>query len=69
MPNASRGRWLVMETGDFDGDDDPDIALGSYLFSPGEALETRQETWRRTGASVTILYNTRNDHPTKNPVQ
>lgn len=69
VPNAARGRWLVMETGDFDGDADPDIALGSYLFSPGEAPEPLLETWRRTGASVTILYNTRNDRPLKSPVQ
>ena len=69
LPNVSRGRWLVMETGDFDGDADPDIALGSYLFSPGEVPESLLETWRRNGSSVTILYNTHHDNPTKNPVQ
>lgn len=69
LPNAARGRWLVMETGDFDGDADPDIALGSYLFSPGEVPLPMLHTWREQGASVTILYNTRRDRHAKSPAQ
>ncbi len=69
LPNAARGRWLVMETGDFDGDADPDIALGSYLFSPGEVPLPMLQTWREQGASVTILYNTRRDRHAKSPAQ
>jgi len=69
LPNAARGRWLVMETGDFDGDGAPDIALGSYLFSPGEVPLPMLQAWRQRGASVTILYNTRRGGHAKSPAQ
>lgn len=35
-PEASLGKWLTMEAGDFDKDGDTDLALGSYFQSVGE---------------------------------
>lgn len=33
LPSAASGKWLTMETGDFDHDGDIDIALGSYFHN------------------------------------
>jgi hypothetical protein len=52
------GRWLVMDAGDIDGDDDLDIVLGSYVRAPTEAPAFLAEAWERQGASLQILRNT-----------
>lgn len=56
--NAGRGKWLVMETGDFDGDNDTDIALGSFTYGPAGAALSYSWGWQREGASVVVLHNT-----------
>jgi hypothetical protein len=68
LPNAERGKWLVMETGDFDGDGDLDIALGSFLYMPGQVPPSIGEAWRQRGSSVTILYNRLREVAAKSPV-
>jgi hypothetical protein len=55
--NAARGKWLVMETGDFDGDNDTDIALGSFTYGAVGASSEFSGSWHQSGASVLILYN------------
>jgi hypothetical protein len=62
--NAARGKWLVMETGDFDGDHDTDIALGSFTYGAAGAALSYSWGWQREGASVLVLHNT-----LKNPAQ
>jgi hypothetical protein len=46
-----------METGDFDGDNDTDIALGSFTYGAVGASSEFSGVWHRSGASVLILYN------------
>ncbi len=38
-PEAASGKWLTMETADFDGDGDLDIVLGSYFHTMGEMTQ------------------------------
>ncbi len=38
-PEAAAGKWLTMETADFDGDGDLDIVLGSYFHTMGEMTQ------------------------------
>jgi len=38
-PEAANGKWLCMETGDFDRDGDEDIVLGSYFHTAGEVAQ------------------------------
>lgn len=38
-PEAANGKWLCMETGDFDRDGDEDIVLGSYFHTAAEVAQ------------------------------
>ena len=53
-----RGRWLTMAVGDMDGDEDPDILLGSNIgFGPlGDTTDLYQR-WVREAPSIVILEN------------
>jgi hypothetical protein len=56
LPQATLGRWIVMDTGDLDQDGDIDIALGSLAFEVipdnGEV-----EAWVKNGLPFMILEN------------
>ncbi len=58
-PLALDGRWLIMEAGDYDGDGDVDLALGSFTlsFSPVPSAVARR--WRNGGTDVLYLANQR----------
>ena len=61
FPESGDGRWMVMDAGDWDGDGDEDIVLGSFVRGPTTVPvppET-QERWRRAGASLLWLENLR----------
>jgi len=59
--DVMRGRWMTMDVGDIDGDDDVDIALGgSYLQVGMFAYPEQYAELARTGPAVLILKNTVN---------
>ena len=58
--DASRGRWLVMDVGDFDRDQDPDILLGSNIgFAPQGDRTGLYERWVQEAPAFVVLENTR----------
>lgn len=59
FPEATKGRWIVMDAGDMDDDGDIDLALGSFVYfeAMGDTTELGKE-WLSTGPSVVVLENT-----------
>ncbi|WP_238750596.1 FG-GAP repeat domain-containing protein [Neolewinella maritima] len=57
-PAALDGRWLVLEAGDYDGDGDEDLALGSFTLNPAPVPPGVAERWRRDSVDVLLLTNT-----------
>jgi len=59
FPEATDGRWIVMDAGDIDSDGDIDIALGSFVSFLAEGDTTGLgEKWFATGPSAILLENT-----------
>jgi hypothetical protein len=52
----NRGRWIVMDAGDLDGDGDLDIALGSLAFETVPASPLLQQ-WVSEGVPFVVLEN------------
>lgn len=58
--DAARGRWIVMDVGDVDGDGDPDVLLGSNIgFAPLGDTTGLLERWARSSPSILMLQNNR----------
>jgi len=56
---STRGRWIVMDAADMDGDGDIDLALGSFVAFLAQGDTTGLgEQWIREGPSVAVLENT-----------
>lgn len=59
FPEATNGRWIVMDAGDIDGDGDIDLALGSFVAFIADGDTTGLgEKWFTSGPSVVVLENT-----------
>ncbi|WP_341228600.1 VCBS repeat-containing protein [uncultured Arcticibacterium sp.] len=59
FPEASKGRWMVMDAEDMDGDGDIDIALGSNVqfLAQGDTTGISKK-WLTESPSVIVLENT-----------
>ncbi|MBN8822329.1 MULTISPECIES: VCBS repeat-containing protein [unclassified Spirosoma] len=59
FPEATRGRWVVMDAGDMDADGDIDLVLGSFVyFIPQGDTTGLGKKWLSEGPSVIVLENT-----------
>ncbi len=54
---AGDGRWLLMEKGDYDGDGDVDVVLGSFMMPPPEDAQAVMTRWMAKGVDVLLLEN------------
>ena len=59
FPEATNGRWIVMDAEDMDADGDIDIALGSFVYFTAMGDTTGLgKKWLSKGPSVVVLENT-----------
>ena len=59
FPEATKGRWIVMDAGDIDGDGDIDLALGSFVYFLAQGDTTGlSKRWLEESPSVIVLENT-----------
>ncbi len=59
FPEATDGRWMVMDAGDMDADGDIDLALGSFVYFKAKGDTTGLgKRWLSTGPSLIVLENT-----------
>lgn len=54
---AGDGRWLIMEPGDYDGDGDVDIVLGSFMMPPPKEARGVMERWSQAGVDILLIEN------------
>ncbi|MBU3678336.1 MAG: VCBS repeat-containing protein [Candidatus Kapabacteria bacterium] len=57
LPMADRGRWLVSDAADVDGDGDIDVLLGNESIGPGRITEEQSAGWRQGRMSALLLIN------------
>ena len=57
LDEPSLGRWLLIDSGDIDGDGDIDIVLStfSYYFTP--VPELLEKTWQKSNLDLLVLEN------------
>ena len=56
IPDATAGRWIVMEIADLEGDGDQDILLGALNFT-SQVPASQVNNWKQDRKSILILKN------------
>jgi hypothetical protein len=62
LPEAQKGRWLVMNAADIDHDGDDDLLLGSFIHSVTPVPKHWQQQWIKTNGLL-VLKNKRRETP------
>ena len=57
LEESNYARWLLMDTGDVDGDGDEDIILSSFSYAFTPVPEEKTNFWREKGIDLLILEN------------
>lgn len=57
FPSVNRGRWIVMDAGDLDGDGDTDLVLGSLALEVVKDKNGRVDQWVKDGIPFVVLEN------------
>lgn len=57
FPDAARGHWLILETGDLNQDGRTDIFLGAFAFSTTPVPTAYKKRWRDENIHALILWN------------
>lgn len=56
---SATGRWLALDAGDFDGDGDEDLLLGSYIKGPTPVPTVLMQAWDEADRPLILLENMR----------
>lgn len=60
IDSGESGRWMLMDSGDFDNDGDIDIVLSSFSYSFTPVPQHLNKAWRDSDVDLLILENTLN---------
>ena len=57
LPEADRGRWITLDAGDYDRDQDIDLVLGAYNMPQRQIPDALQKRWAEKPTPILILKN------------
>ena len=57
LPEADRGRWITLDAGDFDTDQDIDLVLGAFNMPQRQIPDPLQKRWAEKPTPILILKN------------
>ncbi len=62
---ADKGRWMVMDAGDYDQDGDVDVVIGSFTLTTEGIEKEKLAAWRESKNYIMVLENLTSDKPTE----
>ena len=57
LPEADRGRWVTLDAGDYDRDQDIDLVLGAYNMPQRQIPDALKKRWAEKPTPILILKN------------